>query len=56
MLQEVPEFSTLLLRYKYYAFFDLNPKVSINHSFIIHTVLSKPNVPGLQGTIQSFGL
>ena len=28
MLQEVAEFSTLLLRYKYYAFFDLNPKVS----------------------------
>ena len=26
-LQEVAEFSTLLLRYKYYAFFDLNPKV-----------------------------
>lgn len=27
MAQEVAEFSTLLLRYKYYAFFDLNPKV-----------------------------
>ena len=26
--QEVAEFSTLLLRYKYYAFFDLNPKAS----------------------------
>ena len=30
--------------------------VFINHSFIIHTVLSKPNVPGLQGTVQSFRL
>jgi len=27
-LQDVAEFSTLLLRYKYYAFFDLNPKAS----------------------------
>lgn len=27
MAQEVPEFTTLLLRFKYYAFFDLNPKV-----------------------------
>ena len=37
MLQEVAEFSTLLLRYKYYAFFDLNPKVSIHKPFFYYS-------------------
>lgn len=29
MEQDVEEFSTILLRFKFYSFFDLNPKVSL---------------------------
>lgn len=30
MEQDIREFDTLLLRFKFYSFYDLNPKVSIS--------------------------